>query len=64
MTWSPWFALRRTSAKSFLSLEAINVLLTMWPRLFDRVRGSDGSVNLTNIRKRDWLVGEYVKGRF
>jgi len=32
--------------------------------LFDRVHGSDEHTNLTNIRKRDWLVKEYGEGGF
>ena len=33
-------------------------------KLFDRVQGSDEHVNLTNTRKRDWLVQEYGEGGF
>jgi len=32
--------------------------------LFDRVKGSDANTNLTNIRKRDWLVKEYGEDGF
>ena len=32
--------------------------------LFDRVQGSDEKVNLTNTRKREWLVEQYGEGGF
>ncbi len=32
--------------------------------IFDRIKGSDKTVNLTSTRKRDWLVSEYGEGGF
>jgi len=46
------------------SHQSIADLVGAQTELFDRVQGSDETVNLTNHRKRDWLLKEYGENGF